>query len=146
MGIENWCRNDCGMCSKEKRNLCGVISMSNMDYDVWDNTIDACVTVSLPDVLLSNADYYDKFICEICRFVKPISINDEKNTIIADWYGFIERNYDKFKDFTKIYWNMDFKEKDEFIYQWIKELHFYFGGYVPDDFYKTLYEFALTLD
>ena len=44
---------------------------------------------------------------------------------------------------------MDMKYKndeDEFIYQWINEIHLYMAGYVSEDFYETLVKFVDSLE
>ena len=138
----NMCKNYCTNC----KTLCGYIHEEGVDYDVYDTVFDACVTISLPDVLLSTADYYDKFCCEICSKVNCEGKGGYDASLIADWCGFIEKNFDKFKEFTRKYWKRDYSDKDDFIYNWITEFQHYFSGDVPEDFYKALYEFAVTLN
>lgn len=117
------------------------------DYDVWDNTFDACVTVCI-DELSEDSDEYEKFTHEILKKVDLVSgktLPDDCE-IIADWAGLIERNKEKFRQFSNLYWKYEYEDDDDFAYEWIKEFHAYFGGYVSDSFYKTLYEFAQSLE
>ncbi len=43
------------------------------------------------------------------------------------------------KEFTKEYWNYTYENvEDEFIYQWINELHAYSAGYTSENVYKSI--------
>ena len=54
---------------------------------------------------------------------------------------------DKFKAFTKEYWNNQYEDdEDEFIYQWISEIHLYIAGYVGEKMYGKLNSFIETLE
>lgn len=117
------------------------------DYDVYDNTFDHCVTVCM-DEPTPEDDLYDKFMHEICKRVDVLDTTgaERDGVLTADWTGLIKRNEDKFREVMKSHWKSQYEDEDDFLYQWIRELHYYFAGYVPDSFYKTLYDFALTLD
>lgn len=113
--------------------------------DTGDTVYDAMVTV----VLIEDADVednYDKF----CNYLlHNVEVVDAKNDI-CDWTGFIKNNIKAFKAFTKEYWEHTYENnEDEFIYQWINELHLYCAGYTSENVYKAFLdtiEGSLTID
>ena len=122
------------------------------DFDVWDDTYDMSVTVCAyddgePDDE-NDLDDYDKFCAEICKKVQLVEGKNYPDDceLIADWTGMIMKNKEKFVQFSNLYWNQVYNDPDDFAYQWVKEIHLYFAGYVADSFYKTLYEFSKSLD
>lgn len=116
---------------------------SKSDYDVWDDVYDNCVTCGYIE---EEEDDYEKFCNAIMKKVKFIKEVDDYS-IICNWTKLITDNMEKFKEFTKKHWYNQYEDdEDEFIYQWITEIHNYFSGNVPDDFYKTLVDFIETLE
>lgn len=113
--------------------------------DTGDTVYDAMVTVDL----IEDADVednYDKF----CNYLlHNVEVVDTKNDI-CDWTGFIKSNMEAFKAFTKEYWEHTYENnEDEFIYQWINELHLYCAGYTSENVYKAFLdtiEGSLTID
>lgn len=123
--------------------LYDLLSLSESDYDTYDTKYDVEVTVCW---IGEESDNYDKFCNEIIKKVNVIKIN--KDMIMVDWNKLIERNMDKFKEFTKENWYETHQyddDVDEFIYQWIKEIHYYMAGYVSEDFYENLVELVKNL-
>jgi hypothetical protein len=119
------------------------LSLSECDYDTYDTKYDVEVTVCW---IGEESDNYDKFCNEIIKKVNIIKIN--RDMIMVDWNELIERNIDKFKDFTKENWYETHQYEDdidEFIYQWIREIHYYMAGYVSEDFYENLVELVKNL-
>jgi hypothetical protein len=54
---------------------------------------------------------------------------------------------EKFKKFTAEHWNNQYEDdEDEFIYQWINEIHLYMAGYTTERIYKLLNQFVETLE
>jgi hypothetical protein len=56
---------------------------------------------------------------------------------------------EKFRKFTAENWyeNCQYEnDNDEFIYQWINEIHQYMAGNVSEDFYDELVKFVKTLE
>ena len=113
------------------------------DVDTFDDEYDAIVTVChIADEDIE--DEYDKFCVGIIKKVKVVSC---KGNVIVNWSAFINANWDKFKDFTEKYWNHKYEDDDdEFVYQWINEIHLYMAGYVSDAMYGTLNKFLETLE
>ena len=114
------------------------LKMSENDYDTYDTDYDAVVTVCyIADE--DEEDEYDKFCNGIIKKVNVIHIDTHYLTV--DWTELIKRNIDKFKAFTKENWYESCQYEDdidEFIYQWINEIHQYMAGNVSIDFYVEL--------
>lgn len=114
--------------------------------DTYDTEYDAIVTVDLiEDADLNNRFddfvYYDKFVNYLLHNVEVV---DAKNDI-CDWTGFIKNNMTALKEFTKEYWNYTYEnDEDEFIYQWINELHAYCAGYTSENVYKAFLDTITT--
>lgn len=115
------------------------LKMSEADFDTYDTVYDAIVTVCYiadEDV----ADEYDKFCNGIVKMVDVVKVYGYDLTV--NWSELIKRNLDKFKEFTKKHWKYQYEDDaDEFVYQWINEIHMYMVGYVSMDFYTVLNEF-----
>ena len=131
---------------KNKINLYDLLVISNNDYDTYDTEYDCCVTCC--GIYDEPEDYYDKFYHKMCQKVDVVEVNGD--SLIVNWCELIKRNLDKFKAFTNENWKYTYEEyeddEDEFIYQWIREINCYFAGYVSEDFYEKLCEFADTLE
>ncbi len=114
--------------------------------DTYDTEYDAIVTVDLiEDADLNNSFddfvYYDKFVNYLLHNVEVV---DAKNDI-CDWTGFIKNNMTALKEFTKEYWTCTYEnDEDEFIYQWINELHAYCAGYTSNNVYKAFLDTITT--
>ena len=120
------------------------MKMSECDYDTYDVDFDAIVTVCLPDED-DNLDVYEKFCFEIINKVDVVKVTD--TGLIVDWSGFIKRNIKQLREFTDEYWYNNYADDDnEFVYQWINELHAYLAGYVSEDIYEKLVKLVETLD
>lgn len=120
------------------------MKMSECDYDTYDVDFDAIVTVCLPDED-DDLDAYSKFCFEIIKKVNVVKVID--TGLIVDWSGFIKRNIEQLREFTDEYWYNNYADdEDEFVYQWINEIHAYLAGYVSEDIYKKLVELVETLD
>ena len=126
-----------------KINLYDLLVISDSDYDTYDTEYDACITCcSIDD---DPDDFNDKFYHEMCKKVDVVEANGCNLTV--NWCELIESNLEKFKAFTNEHWKKSYEDDDdEFVYQWIREINYYFAGYVSEDFYETLYNFALTLE
>lgn len=119
------------------------------DYDVWDTKFCNCITICFDDdEEYPPEDDYDGFVLELTKKVKLVEkpANEKSCVAVADWSEMIEKNFDKFKAFTKEYWWRDYSDKDKFIYKWIRELNAYVCGYVSESIYPHLLELIKTLE
>ena len=120
------------------------IKLQENDYDTYDTEYDACVTVCYSDIEDNEADNYEWFCNNIIKKVNVVRVNNY--SLSVNWSELIQRNMDKFKEFTSKYWKYTYEDDiDEFICQWINEIHLYMAGYVDEDFYKILNEFLESL-
>ena len=120
------------------------LQMTENDFDTYDTKYDTGVTVC-HIYEEDEADEYDKFCNGIIKKVHVVEIDDDVLTV--DWSELIERNIDKFKEFTAKYWKYQYKNDiDEFVYQWINEIHMYMAGYVGESFYSVLNKFVDSLE
>ena len=123
-----------------------IMKLSQNDYDTCDTVYDAGVTVCYIDEEDAK-DSYDKFCIELMKKVEVESLNND--TITVKWTELIQNNMEKFKEFTKENWYESCQyedDEDEFIYQWINEIHYYFAGYVSEDFYDELVKLVESLE
>ena len=122
-----------------------LLKMSESDYDVYDTEYDASVTVCFIEED-NKMDDYDKFCVGITKKVEVVKIVQDSH-LVADWSKLIRDNMEKFKEFTEKNWKYKYRDdEDEFMYQWINEIHLYMAGYVPDSFYSELVEFVESLE
>lgn len=120
------------------------LQMSECDFDTYDTKYDAVVTVCH---IYEEEDEYDKFCNNIMKKVNVVKINGD--CLIVDWCELIERNIIKFRMFTAENWyeNCQYEDdEDEFVYQWINEIHQYMAGYVSMGFYSKLNKFVDSLE
>ena len=121
-----------------------LMKLSEGDYDTYDTVYDACVTVCYIDEEDAE-DNYDKFCINIMKKVKVVRIIPGSH-LVCEWANLIQNNMEKFREFAEKHWNNQYEDdEDEFIYQWIKEIHYYLAGYVSEDLYDTLVEFVDSL-
>ena len=121
------------------------MKLSETDWDTYDTVYDACVTVCYIDEEDEARDSYYKFCTDIIKKVEVEKKNGD--ILIVDWSGLIQSNMEKFKLFTEKHWRYTYKDdEDEFIYQWINEIHAYMAGYVSEDFYDILVKLVETLE
>ena len=113
-----------------------ILEIAENDFDTYDVEYDAIITVCW---IGKENDDYDKFCNGIMRKVNFIKKSGDG--LLVNWSELIRRNMEKFKQFTKKYWSENCQyedDEDEFIYQWIKEIHLYMAGYVTERTYKRL--------
>ena len=95
------------------------------DFDCYDDVIDISVTVCfIDDADIEKDDLASKFCNELIKKVEVVEQTDDCS-IICKWYDLIERNLAKFKEFTAKHWKRDYIDTDDFIEQWIREIHYY---------------------
>ena len=117
------------------------LKMNEADYDTYDVMYCAEVTVCYID---EENDEYDRFCNGIIKKVDVVRVNGD--TLVVNWSELIERNMGKFKKFTAKHWRYQYENDiDEFMYQWIIEIHQYMAGNVSDSFYSVLNKFVDSL-
>lgn len=121
------------------------MKLSQDDFDTYDTVYDAEVTACY--IAENEAkDNYDKFCIELMKKVEVEKVVPESHLIVK-WTELIQNNMEKFKEFARENWIYDYEDdEDEFIYQWIKEIHYYLAGYVSEDFYDVLVKFVDSLE
>lgn len=120
------------------------INMAESDFDTYDAKYDAVVTVCH---IYDESDEYDRFCNNIIKKVHVVKINGDALTV--NWSELIEKNIIKFRMFTAENWydNCQYEDdEDEFIYQWINEIHQYMAGNVSMSFYSKLNKFVDSLE
>lgn len=122
------------------------LKISQNDFDTEDTIYCAVVTVCYIEEDETN-DNYDKFCIEL---MKKVEVEKQiGDALLVKWTELIRNNMDKFRAFTAENWheNCQYENNDdEFIYQWIKEIHYYMAGYVSEDFYDELVKLIETLE
>ena len=118
-----------------------LVNLAEKDFDTYDTEFDSCVTVCH---IGKESDNYDKFCNEIMKRVNIVNVNNDN--LIVNWSELIKRNMEIFKVFAREHWIFDYEnDEDEFVYQWIKEIHYYLAGYVDEDTYEELVELVENL-
>lgn len=126
----------------QRKSVYDLLCETENDYDTTDSVFDAIVTVCYIEETDKNDDY-EKFCIELLKKVKVISIG--KSYVEADWYTLICDNQKLLRQFMRENWSQSYSDEDDFIYEWIKEIHSYLAGYVSDKFYKKLVDLVKEL-
>ena len=119
------------------------INMAENDFDTYDTKYDSVVTVCH---VYEENDEYDKFCNDIIKKVNVVKIIGDG--LVVNWSELIERNIIKFRAFSAKHWyeNCQYEDdEDEFVYQWINEIHQYMAGNVSESFYSKLNKFVDSL-
>lgn len=117
----------------------------NNDYiEFYDDRFDAFVAldyVSEKKLNCKEDKYYYRFLNYLNNNVQVLSAGN----CICAWTDFIKKHIKAFKKFTKEHWTRTYEDDmDEFIYQWIRELHLYGAGYVSETEYKALVDMLIV--
>ena len=109
------------------------------DFDVWDNTFSETVCCCYPnfDISYADKDPCERFEDYIYNNVKIVRSKPDKDFVVADWAGFVEEHFDDLKAFTKEWWKHDYSDKDDFVDEWIGEIHKWLAGYTYDRAYTA---------
>ena len=126
------------------------LRVSGGDFDSSDMTHYVIVTCCEPFEYDDNdtPDPSDAFSQYIYDNVNVIQEENEKYNTICDWEGFVYKHYDTLYKFAEERWcslPVDCLSEDDFVYEWIKEIHGWLAGRLDDKTYSTLLE-ALRAD
>jgi len=128
-----------------KTTLYDYITLHHNDFDTCDTDYDITVTVCEP--YDEPEDNYDRFCIEMMKKVDVVEVNE--NVLVVNWSELIENNLGSFKEFTRRHWKANCQyedDHDEFVYQWIREIHYYFAGYGDEGTYTDLVEMIEEFD
>lgn len=101
-------------------------------YDTYD---DVCYTTVTVDINLEPEDDYDEFCVELIKKIE-VKGRDYDGNPVCGWYDYIKRNLPRFRQFADDYWiKNNHEDEDDFICEWIEELHRFLAGYGEDDQY-----------
>ena len=112
-------------------------------YDTYDTEFDSCVTVEYIPTSWDEPIY--TFARELYKHVKCLS-KTPYESIICDWSGFIKKYQKQLTEFMEKHWSRQYKDEDDFIYEWIKEINLYLAGYVGDSCYKNFNKIVFGIE
>ena len=119
------------------------LEMKRDGVDSWDTVYDVCVTAEyIPN---TETDSYSEFCRVLFSKVEIDHIMSDYSVCVL-WDDLIEKNMKLFDEFATKYWMYEYEDKDEYIFQWITELHNYCAGNVPESYYPKLLEFVKKLE
>ena len=116
-----------------------LLELTEDTFDTYDTVYDAIVTIDWID---TEKYYYDKFCMGIVKLVN-VCRRLRRGEVSANWTEMIIRgdNLDVFKEFAEKNWKNKYEDDvDEFVCQWIKEIHYWMAGYTSEDVYKDFVE------
>ena len=108
------------------------------DEDTYDDEYDMSITVCIGADNEQDEDPYYQFIVGLLKLVE---VEDES---VWKWSLLVEENYDVFREFARYHWNTYSDNQDDFIEQWLGEIHYLFAGYGSDSTYKLLVDKLLN--
>lgn len=115
-----------------------LMKLRDEDYIETTDDVFDCIVGSnfIENEVLTDFDdfYYNNFCYYISNCIEVLDANNYYP--ICDWSGFINKHFNELYDFAKNNWKGIPLEKDDFIYEWISELHLYQAGYVSENIYK----------
>ena len=122
--------------------LYNFIRIADSDYDCYDTVFDAVVTVcAFDEADEKNEDYYYQFIIGIMKYAQVIrGIRGSDCELIVDWTGMINRNIKVFKEFTDKWWDNEYEDEDDFLYDWVNEIGKWVAGYATENIYQEFVE------
>jgi hypothetical protein len=112
-------------------------------FDTCDTVFDAIVTVSKMED--GDDDNYSNFCKELYKKTDFVKFFDGTYAnAVVNWTGLIEKNYTQFEKFVIENWIDEkqyvLEDKDDFIYEWIEQIHLLIAGYGSESTYKDLLE------
>ena len=119
------------------------IKANQDDYDTYDTDYCSIITVCInPDD--KPEDEYDLFCIRLCKAVSVESCTRHGDPV-CNWSKYIEDNMKLFRDFANKYWiKNNYENEEDFVAEWMEELHRLLAGYGNEDTYKVLIEELLN--
>lgn len=109
------------------------LKINNKDEDYGDADFDAIITVCFD--IEDDTPYLKTYNAFCKKLYSSVQIKN-KNTVF--WGNLIKNNLELFRDFAVKNWTIQYKDDDEFIYQWINELDAYCSGAGSDFIYEQM--------
>lgn len=118
-------------------------------FDTCDTVFDAIVTVSKMEN--ENEDNYSVFSTELYKKVDFVKFFDGAYAKAeVNWTGLIEKNYAQFEKYVKENWIDEkqcvLEDKDDFIYEWIEQIHLLLSGYGTESVYQDMIDLLKTCE
>lgn len=116
------------------------IKLNECDYDMYDDEFDICVTCCDCDEDGHDADdeYYYKFYVGLMKLANIIKTKNRN--VVADWSAMVRKNKPVLEEFMKKNWIRQYEDEDDFIWEWIREFHYWGAGYTSEPVYKDFVE------
>ena len=115
-----------------------LLFLKGKDLDTSDVLFDAVVTCCLIDTaefkeaIGTSDEYYYRF----CKYIYDNVFVSDMSLDLCDYTGFVQRHREALKGFMRENWKTQYEDENDFIYEWIKEIHSWLAGYVSESTYK----------
>lgn len=116
--------------------------LGNSCLDTCDDVFDIIITADiLTDDEENDLGYYGKFANFICKNVNVLGKAGGCD-IVADWSELITENMSVFREIANDMWYEGSvpDDDDDFIYEWLTEIHGWLAGGVSESAYKKFME------
>ena len=115
---------------------------NSADFDVCDNVYDVMYTFCWDKEMFAAVEEYNIFCKEL---FKKTEVENFVSTdhVCLKLTDMIRANKSLFEEYMKNNWRCQYEEKDDFEYEWCKELLLFTCGYASESQYKSLREEVL---
>lgn len=116
--------------------------LGNSCLDTCDDVFDIIITVDiLTDDEENDMGYYGKFANFICKNVNVLGKAGGCD-VVADWSALITENMSVFRKAANAMWYEGSvpDDDDDFVYEWLTEIHGWLAGGVSESAYKKFME------
>lgn len=116
--------------------------LGNSCLDTCDDVFDIIITVDiLTDDEENDMGYYGKFANFICKNVNVLGKAGGCD-VVADWSALITENMSVFRKAANAMWYEGSvpDDDDDFVYEWLTEIHGWLAGGVSESSYKHFME------
>lgn len=109
------------------------IKMMECSYDVYDDEFDNCITCEDCEGN-EDKDNYFRFYVGLQKLANVVKA--DKDYPIADWGAMIRHNKPILEEYMKENWIRQYKDEDDFVWEWINEFQAWGAGYVSESTYE----------